>query len=50
MELHVLKKNGREMVILLDDEMRIVKPVYDYLNFQRQRDKALNTLKANCSC
>lgn len=47
MELHVLKKNGREMVILLDDEMRIVKPVYDYLNFQRQRDKALNTLKAN---
>lgn len=47
MELHVLKENGKDMVILLDDEMRIVKPVYDYLKFQRQRDKALNTLKAN---
>ena len=37
------------MAVLLDDEMRIVKPVYEYLKFQRQRDKARNTLKANGS-
>lgn len=46
MELHVIEREGRETVVLLDNEMRIVKPVYDYLKFQRQKDKALNTLKA----
>ena len=45
MELHILNETG--MVVLLDDEMRIIKPVYDYLKFQRQRDRALNTIKAN---
>lgn len=45
MELHVIKREGRETVVLLDNEMRIVKPVYDYLKFQRQKDKALNTLR-----
>ncbi|MCR5778512.1 MAG: hypothetical protein K6G84_14015, partial [Lachnospiraceae bacterium] len=42
-------EESRETVVLLDNEMRIVKPVYDYLKFQRQRDKALNTLKASGS-
>ena len=37
-ELHVIEREGRETVVLLDNEMRIVKPVYDYLKFQRQRD------------
>lgn len=49
MELHVIEREGREIVVLLDNEMRIVKPVYDYLKFQRQKDKALNTLKASGS-
>lgn len=49
MELHVIEREGRETVVLLDNEMRIIKPVYDYLKFQRQRDKALNTLKASGS-
>ena len=31
MELHVTKRKGREIVVLLDNDMRIVKPVYDYL-------------------
>lgn len=47
MELHVIKDAEKEMVVLLDDNMRLVKPVYNYLKFQRQKDKALNTLKAN---
>jgi site-specific recombinase XerD len=46
-ELQVIKEIGKEIVVLLDDDMKIVKPVYDYLKFQRQKDKALNTLKAN---
>ena len=45
MELHVIEREGRETVVLLDNEMRIVKPVYDYLKFQRQKNKAFNTLK-----
>lgn len=46
MELHVIKDTGKELVVLLDNEMRIVKPVYNYLKFQRQKDSAINTLKA----
>lgn len=49
MELHVIEREGKWTVVLLDNEMRIVKPVYDYLKFQRQKDKALNTLKASGS-
>lgn len=49
MELHVIPDSVGNMVILLDDEMRIVKPVYNYLKFQRQKGMALNTLKANGS-
>ena len=40
MELHVIEREGRETVVLLDNEMRIVKPVYDYLKFQRQKDSS----------
>ena len=46
MELQVVERGGKEIVVLLDNEMRIVKPVYDYLKYQRQRDRAINTLKA----
>ena len=45
MELHVIEREGRETVVLLDNEMRIVKPVYDYLKFQRQKDKSSQYLK-----
>lgn len=27
MELHVIEREGRETVVLLDNEMRIVKPI-----------------------
>ncbi|KNZ42425.1 tyrosine-type recombinase/integrase [Acetobacterium bakii] len=49
MELHVIEDAEKKIVVLLNDEMRIVKPVYNYLKFQRQKDKAFNTLKANGS-
>lgn len=45
MELHVIEREGRKTVVLLDNEMRIVKPVYDYLKFQRQKDKGSQYLK-----
>jgi site-specific recombinase XerD len=47
MELYVVYDKGKTVIALLDDEMRIIKPVYDYLKFQKQRDRAVNTLKAN---
>lgn len=46
MELHVTKYKDRKVVVLLDNDMRIVKPVYDYLKYQNQRGRALNTLIA----
>ena len=49
MELHVTGDAGGDIVVLLNDEMQIVKPVYEYLKYQRQRGRALNTLKANGS-
>lgn len=49
MELHTIEREGKETVVLLDNEMRLVKPVYDFIKFQRQRNKALNTLKASGS-
>ena len=42
MEIHVVERNG-SMVALLDDDMTIVKPVYNYLKFQKQKDRAINT-------
>lgn len=47
MELHIIEGTGKQIVVLLDSEMRIIKPVYNFLKFQRQKDCALNTLKAN---
>ncbi|WPC40943.1 tyrosine-type recombinase/integrase [Clostridium sp. JS66] len=47
MELSIIQNKGKSIVILLDDKMRIIKPVYDYLKYLRLRDRALNTLKAN---
>ncbi len=46
MELHVLD-SGKVTVVLLDNSMKIVKPVYDFLTFQQQKSKADNTLLAN---
>ena len=46
MELHVLDA-GKVTVVLLDNDMKIVKPVYDFLKFQQQKSKTDNTLLAN---
>lgn len=47
MELHVIEETQKITVVLLDNNMMIVKPVYDFLRFQQQKSKAKNTLKAN---
>lgn len=47
MELNIVKHKGNDIVVLLDDNLKIVKPVYDYLKYLRLKDRALNTLKAN---
>ena len=47
MELIIIEDNGRKRVILLDNEMKIVKPVRDFLEFQRQRERVDNTIIAN---
>ena len=47
MELHVVKVKGKEEVVLLDSDMRIVRPVIDYLRFQAQKGRAPNTIAAN---
>ena len=49
MELSIVKNDGKELFVLLDDDMKIVKPVYDFLKFQKRKDKAINTIKANGS-
>ncbi|OOM77374.1 tyrosine recombinase XerD [Clostridium puniceum] len=47
MELQILKNRDKDIVVLLDDNMRVVKPVYEYLKYLRLKDRALNTLNAN---
>lgn len=47
MELQVVTVKGKEEVILLDSDMRIVCPVIDYLRFQAQKGRAPNTITAN---
>jgi len=47
MELTIIQSKNKDTVVLLDDNMRIIKPVYDYLKYLRLKDRALNTLKAN---
>jgi hypothetical protein len=45
-ELSIVQSKGKDIIVLLDDKMRIVKPVYDYLKYLRLKDRAVNTLKA----
>ena len=47
MELQVVTVKREEEVVLLDSDMRIVRPVIDYLRFQAQKGRAPNTLTAN---
>ena len=47
MQLRIVEYKGQDTVVLLDDEMRIVKPVYEYLKFLQQMNRAFNTIKAN---
>lgn len=49
MELHKTKHKDKDIIVLLDDNMKLVKPVYDYLKYLRQKDRAFNTIKANCN-
>lgn len=46
MEICISEHNGKKIIVLLDNEMRIVKPVYDFLRFQQQKGRAINTLKS----
>lgn len=46
MELSIIKNQEVDIIVLLDDSMRIVKPVQDFLKYQRLRDRADNTIKA----
>lgn len=47
MELSVIKREEYKVVVLLDDKMRIVKPVQNYLNHQMQLGRSINTVIAN---
>lgn len=47
MELSVIKTEDGGVVVLLDENMRIVKPVQDYLRQQARTGKSFNTLVAN---
>lgn len=49
MELHTIRYENKDIVVLLDDDMKLVKPVYYYLKYLRQKDRAFNTIKANCN-
>ena len=46
MEICISEHKGKRIVVLLDNEMKIVRPVYDFLRFQQQKGRAINTLKA----
>lgn len=46
MELHEIRRGEKRIVVLLDENMKMIKPVYDYLKFLRLKDKAENTIKA----
>lgn len=47
MELSIIKNQEVDIIVLLDDSMRIVKPVQDFLRYQRLKGRADNTIKAN---
>lgn len=46
LELNVVERNGEEKVVLLNDDMEIVKPIYDYLKHLKLKDRAKNTIRA----
>jgi integrase/recombinase XerD len=47
MELNVIATpKGEKIPVLLDDKMRLVKPVFDFLKFQRLKNMAENTVKS----
>ncbi|MGE7694199.1 hypothetical protein ACQKNC_08755 [Lysinibacillus sp. NPDC094177] len=47
MELHILEGENGKFPLLLDDEMKIVNPVYEYMKKLKSDNKADNTLIAN---
>jgi integrase/recombinase XerD len=47
MELHFIKTNNGKLPVLLDGEMKIVKPVYEYMKKLRSDNKSPNTITAN---
>lgn len=47
MELSVIKQGDSGIAVLLDDNMRIVKPVYAYLKQQARLERSFNTIIAN---
>ncbi|GAB6168386.1 hypothetical protein JCM1393_08460 [Clostridium carnis] len=47
MELHTIRYKDNDIVVLLDSNMKLVKPIYHYLKYLRQKDRAFNTMKAN---
>lgn len=46
MELSIIKIEEGILPVLLDSEMNIIKPVLEFLKFQKLRERAENTLKA----
>ena len=46
MELSIIKMEVGSLPVLLDKQMRIVQQVFDFLKFQKLREKADNTIKA----
>ncbi len=46
MELSIIKRESEIIVALFDDDMRLVKPVWEFLKYQRLRGMAHNTIKA----
>lgn len=47
MELIVIRNEKREEVVLFDNDMRIIRPVYGFLQNQKRRGRSFNTIKAN---
>lgn len=47
MELSVIEQDNKKIVVLLDENMRIIKPVYEYLKQQVRLGRSFNTIVAN---
>ena len=46
MQIQKVNKGGTEHWVLLDDDMHLIDPVCEFLEFQRKIDRADNTLRA----